>query len=307
MRVLLWTDMEGMSGVVDHRQCWPAFLQYWRTGRRAFTDEVLAAAGGLLDGGATQVAVVNGHGLNWPNLLWEELPDRVEPADDRAWAEGFDAMFQVGFHARAGTPAGFMAHTMVPGLAVAADGRPLTESHIWAWLVTLPVLGITGDAALGDQLDGILDGTPFLAVKSARTRGAAIPSDGRPEDRLAAIRTFAAGCAGRTPVPLVVPARFTFSVSLDPSLAADAEGHAGLDRTGPATLSKQATDWSRDAQPALQAAMGAALRPLLAAQDGLDLSSEEAVQHQDAAGLERCRSFYDRWAERDIEAWPAST
>jgi len=68
MRVLLWTDMEGMSRVTDHRECWPAFSEYWTAGRRAFTDEVAAAADGLLRGGAAQVFVVNGHGLGWAGL-----------------------------------------------------------------------------------------------------------------------------------------------------------------------------------------------------------------------------------------------
>jgi len=90
MRVLLWTDMEGISGVEDHRQCRPAFEQCWKTGRRAFTDEVRTAASGLLNGGASEVFVVNGHGLGWPNLIWDDLPDRVSQADDDAWAAGFE-------------------------------------------------------------------------------------------------------------------------------------------------------------------------------------------------------------------------
>jgi D-amino peptidase len=307
MRVLLWTDMEGMSRVEDHRECWPAFLQYWESGRRAFTDEVLAAVGGLLDGGASEVFVVDGHGLGWPNLLWDELPVGAGPADEHAWSDGFDAMFQVGFHARAGTPDGFMAHTMVPGLAVAADGTPLTESHIWAWLVGIPVLGISGDAALEKQLDGILEGTPFLPVKKAATRGHASPTETQRADSLSAIRAFAAACVRTSPDPLTRPERFTFSVALDPALAAGADGRAGLVRTGPAVLSKQVGDWGREAQPALQAAISAALEPLLAAQDGLDLSSAEALASQDVEKLGRCRSFYDGWADRDIEAWPRAT
>lgn len=109
--------------------------------------------------------VVNGHGLGWPNVLWDELPERLAPADNNAWSEGVDAMFQVGFHARAGTANGFVSHTMVPGLRVAIDGAPVTERHSWARLAGLPVLGIAGDAALGGQLDGFPGGTAFLAVR----------------------------------------------------------------------------------------------------------------------------------------------
>ena len=93
----------------------------------------------------------------------DELPERVAPADNNAWSEGVDAMFQVGFHARAGTANGFFSHTMVPGLRVAVDGAPVTECHIWARLAGLPVLGIAGDAALGaDSWTGSLEERPSL-------------------------------------------------------------------------------------------------------------------------------------------------
>jgi D-aminopeptidase len=65
--------------------------------------------------------------LLWPNVLWDELPEPVAPTDNNAWSEGFDAMFQIGFHARAGTANGFVGHTIVPGLRVAVDGAPVTE------------------------------------------------------------------------------------------------------------------------------------------------------------------------------------
>jgi hypothetical protein len=77
--------------------------------------------------------------LLWPNVLWDELPEPVAPTDNNAWSEGFDALFQIGFHARAGTANGFVGHTMVPGLRVAVDGAPVTECQIWAWLAGLPL------------------------------------------------------------------------------------------------------------------------------------------------------------------------
>lgn len=295
MRVLLWTDMEGMSGVTDHRLCWPAFAEYWETGRRAFTDEVIAAATGLLDGGAEQVFVVNGHGLGWPNLLWSELPDRVGQVSGEDWRVGFDAMFQVGFHARAGTPDGFISHTMVPGLSVYADGSPLTESHIWAWLQELPVLGISGDGALGSQLDGILEGTPFLAVKRSSGRTETVPVHADPLDRLAALTEFAADCVSRPVRPITLPDRFTFGVSMDPALATQAEGAHGLRAEGEGLLTKSAERWSSDAQPALQAAMEAALQPLRAVEDGLVLDNRAAMDDADPQRLESYRRYLEEW------------
>jgi D-amino peptidase len=299
MRVVLWMDMEGAAQVVDHRECWPAFPQYWQSGRRAITDETAAAARGLLDGGASEVLVVNGHGLGWPNLIWDDLPEGVRPADDNAWNEGFDAMFQIGFHARAGTPDAFMAHTMVPGLAVNIDGASVTESHIWARLVGVPVLGVAGDAALADQLDGILQGTPFLPVKHADSRGRASPVNPDRERSLEAVREFAARCAEAGPRPLDLAGQVDVTMVLDPELATAAEGRAGLVTRAPGVLGRMAEDGACDAQPALEAAINAALQPLLTAQGDLDLSSEDAMLRADPPGLERCRRFFVEWSEAD--------
>jgi len=118
MRVLLWTDMDGMSRIADHRECWPLFPQYWQTGRRKFTDEVVAAAAGLLDGGATAVFVVNGRGLGWPNILWDELPELLVPADDQAWA-------------RASTRCSRSASTPGPGRQTGSSATPWSRACAW--------------------------------------------------------------------------------------------------------------------------------------------------------------------------------
>lgn len=304
MRIALWTDMEGMSRVQDHRECWPAFDEYWVAGRRNFTDEVVAAATGLIDGGTNEVYVVNAHGLGWPNILWDELPDGAAPADDRAYADGFDAAFQVGFHARAGTAGGFMSHTMVPGLKVAADGALLTECHIWAWLDEIPLLGVAGDAALGDQLDGFLAGTPFLSVKHASSRSEAVPDYPDRSASLEAIRDFARDVSSDPLKSLDLPKEFTFAVAMDRHLADLVDGQQGLVRRGPEVLDKPAEVFARDAYPALQAAMGAALQPLFTAHGDLDLSSESAMHHQDPVALKRCREYFEDWARANEPAWP---
>ena len=209
-------------------------------------------------------------------------------------------MFQVGFHSRAGTPAGFMAHTMVPGLAVGVDGRPLTESHIWAWTVGVPVIGVSGDTALGSQLDGIVAGTPFLPVKRATSRGSAEPLH---EDSLEALRTFATSCARAKPRRLRLPDHFTFQVGLDPRLAVLAEGHNGLERARSGVLSLEAEEWGRDVEPALHAAMGAALTPFYEAQGDLDLSTEESLRRQNAADVHRCCAYFEGWAAEEPPQW----
>jgi D-amino peptidase len=215
--------------------------------------------------------------------------------DEAASAAGFDAMFLVGFHARAGTPDGFISHTMVPGLKVFVDGAPLTEPHIWAWLEGLPVLGVAGDRALGGQLDGFLEGTPFLAVKDSSSRYATMLTPRDRAERLASLTDFAEQCARQRIRALTFPTGFTFSVELDPGLAAAAHGAAGLRTVSPGVLAKPATDWVRDAWPALQRAMQAALQPMLAAQGDLDLGTEERMRRQQPGDLERLRAYLSDW------------
>ena len=294
MRVSLWLDMEGVARITNHRECWPPFRQYWESGRQKLTDDVVAAASGLLEGGADEITVVNAHGLGWPNLLWDQLPAGARPAGDD-WKEA-DAIFQIGFHARFGTGAGFLSHTMVPNLEVAVDGNRVTESHIWGWVMGVPVLGVVGDAALGSQLDGWLRGTPFLAVKRSSSRSETTPLFPEREASAVAVRTFAQECVTASwPAPPVLPGRFEVTLSLDPERAERVEEQHGLVRKSAGALSVEAESWNDDAQPALEVAMGAALQPFFDAQGDLDVTSEEAMDRQDPEELQRCRRFFEDW------------
>lgn len=309
-RVLLLADMEGVSQIDDFRECWPIFSEYWQSGRQKMTADVVAAAEGLLDGGASEVGVVNGHGFGYPNIIAEELPqgsrllhdDEVNPALRRT---DYDATFQVGRHARCGTKHGFMSHTQTPNLRLAIDGDAITESHINAWRSGKPLLGVTGDAALEPELDGVLKGTPFMAVKHADSRVDVSPIHDSAEASAAGIRAFAAWCvvngADRKAIPL--PDRFIFSCCMDPDLAEYAVGEHGLMRTSPSVLVKSATDWWLETEPAIQVVMSASMRPWVSAWSRIDCSSEDALAQQDPQRLERARRFVQEWLERDEPAW----
>ncbi len=309
-RVLLLADMEGVSQIDDFRECWPIYPEYWQTGRQKMTADVAAAAQGLLDGGVTEVGVVNGHGFGYPNIIAEQLPAGarlLEAAEVNPALRGneYDAILQVGRHARCGTKHGFMSHTQTPNLRVSIDGAAITESHINAWRANKPVLGIIGDAALEPELDGALKGTPFMAVKHADTRVDVSPIHESQEASAAGIRAFAAWCvvngAERKPAPL--PDRFIFACCLDADLAEYAVGEHGMMRTSPSVLVKSATDWWLETEPALQLAMSASMRPWISAWAGIDCSSEEVLAQQDPQRMARARRFIDEWLHRQEPAW----
>lgn len=306
MRVLLIADMEGTSRITDHRECWPCFSDYWRTGRRRMTADVVAAASGLLEGGASEVVVQNAHGLGgWPNLLIDELPEGCAPLGEGPSNQGFDAHFQVGFHARCGTNDGFVSHTHVPDFRLEVDGRLITECHFNAWSAGTPLLGITGDAALEPEIDGALAGTPFLAVKRSSSRTNTAPLHESPAESFDAIRAFTRECAiaAHERSAALLPARFSARISMNARLADAVDGESGLRRESPSVLAIETGDWSGEVRPAWLAAIGAAIQPLLAAMEGLDLSSEAAMERQAPSALERYRRFWIDWVNAEFEPW----
>src|SRR5215471_6896780 len=61
-KVFIVTDMEGVDGIFDFDlQCIPWKSPRWEESRKLLTGEINAAVDGLLDGGATEVVVVDSH------------------------------------------------------------------------------------------------------------------------------------------------------------------------------------------------------------------------------------------------------
>lgn len=312
VRILLQVDMVGVAGICDPRQLWPAFPEYWETGRSAMTADALAAIEGLLEGGATEITLVEIHGPVTGKIIdSDQLPDSVTHSDERTTREAlvtgappFDALLQVGFHARCGTQNGFVSHTEGPDLRIAVDGKAVTESHLNAWRAGLPLLGVVGDAALERQLDNGLAGTPFLAVKTATSRAVAEPIFESSEQSSVAIHAFARWCLehydDRTRARL--PERFTLTISMRPELADLIEGKNGLLRTSPAILAMSCTDWWYDAEPAVLAALVASYQPWQRLASGVDESSLEAIADV-SPQLQRVRDYWLNWVSSVEPEW----
>lgn len=293
MRVLLCVDMEGISQITSFRQLWAPFPEYWQSGRDATTADTVAAIKGLRSGGATSITVCELHGPVLGEILdLEALPSpatwvaREEALKYPAVRQQHDALFMLGWHARCGTPDGFMSHTGGINMRVAVDGRPVTEAHINAWRTELPLLGVTGDAALEPQLTDALEGVPFLPVKKAVSRAEAEPLY-PPEESAAAIEAFATWAvqhAHERPA-VAIPERFVLTLSMDPRFADLVDGQHGLNRTSPAILARSVTDWWYDAEPAILAAINASFSPLEKA--GGDPAKSQKVLEEWAYAEER--------------------
>src|SRR5499427_8725350 len=122
MRVLIMSDMEGVSGIVVWDQV-NAGAPMYEEGRRLYTEEINAAVRGAKAAGATEIVVMDCHGAGegWTfnSLLPEELDPDCEFVVQNEWTEytefleqGVDAALFVGMHSMAGTSDGVLSHTV---------------------------------------------------------------------------------------------------------------------------------------------------------------------------------------------------
>ncbi len=234
MKIYISADMEGVGGIVHSDQTDSTHPEYQRC-RKLMTAEVNAAVQGAFDGGATEVLVNDSHG-GMRNILIEELHPQaillsgatksfsMMAGVDRT----FDAVFFIGYHARAGSSFATLDHTW--------DG-PRVVQNIWindvevgetglnaalAGYFGVPVVLISGDQTTCAQARELLGAdVETVAVKEALGRAAAknLPL----AQTHALLRDAAAravkNCKQRAPFTFATP--FTLRLALARSSQAD--------------------------------------------------------------------------------------
>jgi D-amino peptidase len=311
MRVLIVFDMEGASHIGDFREVAPIFAEYWDRGRAKLTSDVAAAARGLLEGGASEVVVMNHHGageVEWPNVIVEDLPEgvRLIDWDHLVIRDEVDAMFQVGAHARGGSPT-FFSHTILPGLRLRVGDELLSESHWWAWSGDVPVLGIVGSAGLGAGL-GSLSDVPFLAVQSSRERTSARSVFRSQEESAEAIQAFARSAIRRHGAPRPhAPQAIVLEASIQNGEdGAEAMLAAGWSRLSSTEFRIEADAWRQDGESienAILAAAGAAWRPYEFSLAGVDATSRATALAFPPERQAATESWLEAWASDRTVEW----
>ena len=177
MKVFVAVDMEGIAGLVQW-DC-PIDLQH-----RLMTEEVNAAARGAFAGGATEVFAGESHG-NMRNLSPELLDDRVgflagqpKPMNHMGGVDSsFDLALFVGYHAKAGTLHGVMAHTFAGSIfSLSFNGIEVGEIGADAALCgfhKVPVGLVAGDRAACEEAQSLLGEVKTVAVKEGVSRSSA--------------------------------------------------------------------------------------------------------------------------------------
>ncbi|MDH7602177.1 MAG: M55 family metallopeptidase [Armatimonadota bacterium] len=136
MKIYIMTDLEGVGGVVNKSQVFAGSVAYEKACER-LTLEVNAAVEGALAAGADEIVVVDGHGANSAvNLIYDKLHPGAVYIQGVPWTtypqdldETYDAVFQIGAHAMAGTPGAVLEHTMSSEhwVEMRINGKPMGE------------------------------------------------------------------------------------------------------------------------------------------------------------------------------------
>ena len=180
MKIMLMTDLEGVSGVKNSEQWCNVDSPFYGVACRLLTLEVNAAVDGFFAGGAHYVQVADGHG--WGGIDIELLDPRVEYArgwGGKAWPFGLDDSFTgiawVGQHAKASTEYAHLAHTQsfayidlsVNGVSIGEFG----QLGLCAAELGVPAFFGAGDLAFTKEAEALAPGIVACAVKRGVTAG----------------------------------------------------------------------------------------------------------------------------------------
>ncbi len=283
VKILISADMEGTCGVVNWVQVIPpeiasggrtgSTVEYERA-RLRMTREVNAAIEGAIAGGATEVIVNDSHdGMR--NIIVDELHESaryisgfdkdllmVHGVDE----EGVDAVFYTGYHARAGTPDGPLAHSFTGWVHdIRVDGTSMGEYGVNALIVGhfgVPVALVTGDNRAVEQTRELL-GEQIVGVAIKRGYSVTAALNQHPERSQALIRAGAEEAARKLGDmrPYTLPEDATVEIDLDhQSRVSQVEKLPGVERTGWRSFSIKPQDGVELARY-LRAAVTAAANP----------------------------------------------
>lgn len=254
MKTYISVDMEGISGVVNWTQVSTGKDSEDHDRFRALmVQDVNAAVEGALEAGATAILVNDAHAA-MRNILITALHPEAELVTGSpkpfSMVEGLDETFQavflIGYHARAGSP-GVLNHTYSGSLMECRfNGQPVGETGLNAAVAGhfgVPVALVTGDDLVTREARDLLGPVRAVAVKHALGRYAArcLHPDRTRElirvaarealSRLDAVRPYRPG------LPLRVEIDFR-----DTGQADAASVLPGLDRAGGRTVAFTAPD-----------------------------------------------------------------
>jgi len=177
MKVYISADIEGITGVTSWSETEKGCADY-SVFVRQMENEVRAACNGALNAGAKEIWVKDAHD-SARNIDPAVLPKNTKII--RGWAghpfsmvqeldESFDALMFIGYHSCGGSNHNPLSHTMnsVDVHYIKINGKYASEFLIHAYaaaLVNVPVVFVSGDKGLCDEIKNVNGNISTLAVK----------------------------------------------------------------------------------------------------------------------------------------------
>lgn len=181
MKILIATDMEGITGVTTWDQVTPGHAEYGRF-RRLMTQDVNAAVRGAFEAGADEIIVADGH-WNGSNILIEELDPRARlnsgsPSSFSMMQgidESVDGVFFIGYHARNGLSNAVLDHTWSSRAVVNLWLNDILTGEYGlnaalAGHFGVPVIMVSGDQTACAEVEDLIGDVERAVVKQATGR-----------------------------------------------------------------------------------------------------------------------------------------
>ncbi len=175
MRVYIFVDMEGISGV-SGSEFVTASGKLYQTARRYYTQDLNVCARACFDAGAQAVIGRDGHG-GGNHMLWDELDPRIELVQGPTGSvrmvglDECDALILLGYHAMAGTPGALLEHTYSSAAVqnMWLNGRKVGEIGIDAAIAAdhgVPTVMVSGDNYACAEAEDWIPGVVPCCVKT---------------------------------------------------------------------------------------------------------------------------------------------
>lgn len=178
MKLFISVDMEGTTGLERLEEIFRG-LPGFDTFRQLMAGDCNAVIQGAIAGGASEIVVSDSHGYMC-NIYPDDLLPGVQLKRGqlkRQWCQmksfdgSFDAAILIGYHAKAGTTDGILAHTWITGFRdVRVNGESVPEPSLNALLagaMGVPVIMLSGDNYVIEQSRPVLGDIDYVQVKKS--------------------------------------------------------------------------------------------------------------------------------------------
>lgn len=185
MEYLIAVDMEGIHGVVGEPNVLYTQTEDYKRAVVNATKEINVCVDELFALGATKVAVWDNH-AGGGNLDFSQIDPRVTVIENSAYPErlsfckdhNFKGMIFIGYHSKAGTANGVLAHTYngIQNQYIKINGKTVGEIEIDTWIAgdygVAPILIASDDVCLA-QVKDVLPDTVGVVTKYSKARNKA--------------------------------------------------------------------------------------------------------------------------------------